>query len=337
MGDTMIKPETKFGAPSVASKATPKQSRHLTVSVMLQITAMVGIGALVYPSSADWFATLNHNSEVSGYVQEVEQLPEESRLEKLQIANDYNSHMPSGVLRDPYSDDTDDRDLATDAAYQSYLEVLRVSGNGVIGEISYPNLGISLPVYHGTSDEVLSSGAGHLYGSSLPVGGTSTHSVLTSHSGLLRASLFTKLPEAQIGDTFQVTVLGETRYYEVDGFETVEPFVTDSLSIMQNEDRVTLVTCTPIGINSHRLLVHGIRVAAPEGVGMQIIAGGDRTAGVPWWAIVFLGGSAVTAYLLFIPPSMRKRMRGAKLPDGSQNHSSSTADFSHDNNQEARA
>lgn len=281
--------------------AVPRQKRKLGVPLLLQIAAMVGVGALLYPAAADWFATLNHDSEISGYVSEVQQLPDETRLEKLQRARDYNAYMPAGTLRDPYAEGADNSDLEEDAAYRSYLEVLKVSDNGVIGQVNYPRLGISLPIYHGTGEEAISRGAGHFYGSSLPVGGSSTHSVLTSHSGLVNASLFTPLPKAKIGDTFQITVLGETSYYEVESIETVEPFITDSLGITPNEDRVTLITCTPIGINSHRLLVHGTRVEAPETSTQTTIAGDGRTAGFPWWAVGFVGSSAAIAYLLFAP------------------------------------
>ncbi|MBO1901718.1 class C sortase [Leucobacter weissii] len=268
---------------------------------------MLGIGALVYSSAADWFATLNHDAEISGYAEEVEALPDGIAEEELSIAQEYNAHLPQGVLRDPYSTAADAE--AETAAYRAYEEVLRVSDRGVIGELGYPRLGIVLPVYHGTDDEVLSRGVGHLYGSSLPVGGPSTHAALTSHSGLLNASLFTPLPDARVGDAFTVSVLGETRYYEVDRIETVLPEETESLSIVEGEDYVTLITCTPIGVNSHRLLVRGSRVPAPDGGGAQASGIDGRSAGFPWWAVAFVGGSAVTAYLLFAPSRKRPGAR----------------------------
>lgn len=294
--------------PSTSARAPqqPASKRKLTVPILLQLGAMLGIGALVYASAADWFATLNHNAEISGYVEEVAALPDHVRSEKLTVARAYNAHMPAGVLSDPFTQGTAESDLAEDLAYQSYEQVLRVSDSGVIGEISYPRLGIGLPVYHGTSDAVLSKGAGHLYGSSLPVGGPSTHAVLTSHSGLVNASLFTSLPDAQLGDEFQVNVLGETHYYRVDSIETVRPEETGSLRIVPGQDYVTLITCTPIGINSHRILVRGERVAGPESAGTQVVAGDGRQAGFPWWAVIFAGGSAVSAYVIFAPPRKRR-------------------------------
>ncbi|MFA7498863.1 MAG: class C sortase [Leucobacter sp.] len=295
----------RAGTSSPARRQTPQTARNLRAPILLQIAAMIGIGALLYSSAADWFSTLGHNAEVSGYVREVEQIPAEVREEMLQVGRDYNAHMPAGVLRDPYSNTALNDDLIDDAAYQSYLDVLRVSDHGVIGEVSYPRLGISLPVYHGTSDEVLRKGAGHLFGSSLPVGGPSTHSVMTSHSGLLNASLFTQLPDAEIGDVFTVTVLGEKHFYEVRSTENVLPEQTESLRIIDGEDWVTLITCTPIGVNSHRLLVQAERIPPPAGEGERAIGGDGRTAGFPWWALIFLAGSGGTAALLFTPPKAR--------------------------------
>lgn len=293
-----------------AKVVTPSQKPSWLVPALLQVLAMVGLGALVYSSAADWFATLNHNSEVSGYVRQVEQLPDPQRQAKLQVARDYNAHMPAGVLRDPYLTATADS-AADDSAYAIYKEVLAVSDNGVIGQLTYQRLGINLPVYHGTSDDVLRKGVGHLYGSSLPIGGPSTHSVLTSHSGLLNASLFTPLPKAKVGDTFQINVLGETHWYEVDSIETVLPEETEHLTIVDGHDYATLITCTPIGINSHRLLVRGTRIEAPIAeAGSGVIAGDGQSAGFPWWAVVFLGGSAAVAAILFTPPkSHSKRTR----------------------------
>lgn len=287
-----------------AENATANGSkRGLAVPILLQILAMIGIGALVYSSAADWFSTLNHNAEISGYTDSVDVLTGAERAEALDIARDYNAHMPQGVLRDPY---TAPQDAAQNEAYSLYTDILRVSDNGVIGQLSYPRLGIGLPVYHGTSEDVLRKGVGHLYGSSLPVGGPSTHSVLTSHSGLLNASLFTPLPKAELGDTFTVQVLGETHWYRVDHIETILPEQTERLQIVNDQDLVTLITCTPIGINSHRLLVQGTRIDAPASDGRQAIAGDGSSAGFPWWVVAFIGGSALTAYLLFAP-----RRRGA--------------------------
>lgn len=294
--------------------ASERPARGLLFQLLLQLAAMVGIGALLYPAASDWFATLGHHAEVSGYLREVEAMPVGEREATLEIARQYNAFVPQGMLRDPYSpgagtDELGSGELGSDSAYE---QVLSVSDNGVIGELRYPRLGIGLPIYHGTSEDVLSKGVGHLYGSSLPVGGPSTHAVLTSHSGLVRASLFTRLPEARVGDTFEVSVLGETHYYTVDRIETVLPDQTEGLGILPGKDFVTLITCTPTGINSHRLLVRGVRTAAPAQSGDQTVVAGDgKTAGFPWWAVGFIGASGAVGYLLLAP---RRPRAGRSAP-----------------------
>ncbi|MFT4231600.1 MAG: class C sortase, partial [Leucobacter sp.] len=312
------------GSPDPAPRPTRVAERRgagWALPALLQLVAMAGLGALLYSPAADWFSTLHHDGEVSGYVREVDALPESTRLGALDAAREYNAHLPAGVLRDPYADDAVDDELLADAGYRAYEQVLSVGDSGVIGRLGYPRLGIGLPVYHGTSDAVLSKGVGHLYGSSLPVGGPSTHAVLTSHSGLVRASLFTPLTEARLGDVFQLVVLGETHYYEVDRIETVLPEQTESLAIVDGEDYVTLITCTPIGVNSHRLLVRGVRVPPPDGAGDRAVAGDGRTAGFPWWAAGFAAGSGIVALLLFAPSRCASDRR--RDPDAAANRGGS--------------
>lgn len=154
-----------------------------------------------------------------------------------------------------------DKDSASekDTEYQSLLD----SGDGVMGTIRVPKQSISLPIYHGTSEEALASGAGHLYGTSLPVGGESTHSVITGHRGLVEAMMFTRLDEVGKGDFFYIEVMGETLAYEVDDISVILPDDTSKLRVVSGQDRVTLMTCTPYGVNTHRLLVSGHRVAIP--------------------------------------------------------------------------
>ncbi len=171
-----------------------------------------------------------------------------------------------------------------------------------MAELTYPKLGMSLPIYHGTADEVISSGVGHLKGSSLPVGGPSTRSVLTSHSGLVHAELFTRLPEAEEGDVFHVSVQGEAFYYRVNAIETVLPHQTSSLMVVNGQDLITLITCTPIGVNSHRLFVHAERIDAPASNAERALAGDGLVAGFPWWIVLFLAGLMLAAYLIYTPP-----------------------------------
>lgn len=295
--DTATRPR-----PPTARPTPGRKTRRATLvrTVLLQVIAMVGIGLLLYPDAADWFASLNHNAEISGYVDSVAQEPTAQRQAILEAAYAYNDELEPGPLADPYITESTDEAHRT-AVYQAYERLLAVSGTDVIGTLSYPAVGITLPIYHGTADETISKGVGHLYGTSLPVGGPSTHAVLTAHSGLPQAKLFTPLKEAKVGDQFWISVLGEDHYYEVRSIETVLPGQTDSLKIVDGEDWVTLFTCTPIGVNSHRLMVHAVRIANPEteGSGAMAISGDGISAGFPWWAVWFIGGSLAVAAVLW--------------------------------------
>lgn len=286
------------------SRRTSAQKKRLASNIVLQVLAMLGLGLLIYPQGADWVNSLSHNAEISGYVREVERTPEGKRKEILDAAYKYNDELEPGPLTDPYLTEYEDAQLGS-SLYQAYEEMLKVSGTDAIGAVNYPDVGIALPVYHGTTDSVISKGAGHLYGTSLPVGGPSTRSVLTAHSGLPQAKLFTGLHDASVGDIFWISVLGEDHHYEVREIEVVSPEETDSFRIIEGEDWVTLFTCTPIGVNSHRILVHAERIPSPEGNGDQILDGDGITAGFPWWLLIYLGGSALIAFILFFPSRRR--------------------------------
>ena len=145
-----------------------------------------------------------------------------------------------------------------------YDSLLDVGGTGIMGYITIPRIGVELPIYHGTSDGVLQIAAGHLEGTSLPVGGASTHAVISAHRGLPSAKLFTNLDQLEVGDTFTITVLDRVLTYEVDKISIVLPTETDSLKVVDGKDYVTLMTCTPYGINTHRLLVRGRRITTPD-------------------------------------------------------------------------
>ncbi|MCH9276978.1 class C sortase [Bifidobacterium amazonense] len=192
--------------------------------------------------------------------------------DELASARAYNKRLAAsgqpvlGEAVDPFSSQAggshakgEDTTSAKDKDYQSQLD----TGGGVMGTIRIPKVSIDLPIYHGTSQEALASGAGHLYGTSLPVGGKSTHSVITGHRGLVEALMFTRLDEMQQGDFFYIEVMGETLAYQVDRISVIKPDDTRLLRVVDGEDRVTLMTCTPYGVNTHRLLVSGHRVAIP--------------------------------------------------------------------------
>lgn len=172
------------------------------------------------------------------------------------------------------SDNSGDSASAKDTEYQSLLD----SGDGVMGAIRIPKISVNLPVYHGTSELTLASGAGHLYGSSLPVGGKNTHSVITGHRGLVEAAMFTRLDEMRVGDYFYLDVMGRTLGYKVDRITEINPDDTSKLKIVPGEDRVTLMTCTPYGVNTHRLLVSALRSAIPGEIPAEADAAKDARA-----------------------------------------------------------
>lgn len=199
-------------------------------------------------------------------------------------------------------DGNKDSASSKDAEYQRLLD----TGDGVMGSIRIPKISVDLPIYHGTSEQTLASGAGHLYGSSLPVGGKDTHAVITGHRGLVEASMFTRLDEMRVGDYFYIDVMGHTLGYMVDRITEINPDDTSKLKIVPGEDRVTLMTCTPYGVNTHRLLVSALRSAIPEEIPAEDDAAKDVRviAGVVSAATLLVG--LLLVWLLRCPWHVRR-------------------------------
>ena len=217
---------------------------------------LVGVGILVYPSVSEYLSEKNSSVAVSTYDDSIRRM-EQARIEELRAqAEAYNQRLAeSNGFSKPALDEYNNPITPED-----YWDILDVDGNGMMGYISIPRINVTIPVYHGTSEEVLQVAVGHLQNTSLPVGGENTHAVLSGHRGLPSQALFTDLDQVQVGDLFSLTVLNETLYYRVDQILTVLPNETDALAIEKGKDYVTLVTCTPYGVNSHRLLVRGARI-----------------------------------------------------------------------------
>ncbi len=235
-------------APTHSNKENSAMKKLSTV--LLIATFVAGLSLLLYPTVSNYWNTLHASRAVATYVDAVQNMGEDKRREMLQKAIDYNKSLTSDNQRLTISS----------ARRQEYESILDVDGNGMIGYIEIPNVNITLPVYHGTNDDVLQIAVGHLDWTSLPVGGTSTHCVLSGHRGLPSAKLFTNLDQVKEGDTFVIRVLDEVLTYEVDQIRIVEPAAVDDLMIENGKDYCTVVTCTPYGVNSHRLLVRGHRV-----------------------------------------------------------------------------
>ncbi len=227
--------------------------KHIgTVSLVAMF--LVGLGLLLYPTLSNYVNTLHQSKAIVSYVESIEKLNEEEYERILSEANEYNT-----TLANSYQSYT-----LSEVNEEKYEKLLNVDGNGIMGYIQIPSINLSLPIYHGTDDYVLQSGIGHLDWTSLPIGGEGTHCVLSGHRGLPSAKLFTNLDKLVIGDTFMIRVLNEVLTYEVDQILIVDPNDTDELKIVPGKDYCTLVTCTPYGINTHRLLVRGHRITNTE-------------------------------------------------------------------------
>lgn len=220
-----------------------KKSNRLT-TVLLVVLLLAGLSLLLYPSVSDYWNSLHQSRAIADYVESVARLDDSQYEAAWEAARVYNSALAQGKAYDE----------------QEYISQLDVSGLGIMGYVEIPTINCSLPIYHGTDEAVLQVAIGHLSWSSLPVGGESAHCVISGHRGLPSAKLFTDIDKLREGDIFMLRVLDEVLTYEVDQILIVEPDETESLMIAQGEDYCTLVTCTPYGINTHRLLVRGHRI-----------------------------------------------------------------------------
>ena len=223
-------------------------------TIFLILVFLFGVALLLYPTLSDYVNSLHQSKAISTYADAVENLDAEQYQETLAAAEEYNMELS----QKPQSY------TLTESEAKTYNSLLNVDGIGVMGYIEIPSINVSLPIYHGTDDVVLQQAIGHLEWTSLPVGGESSHCVLSGHRGLPSAKLFTNLDKLAVGDTFMLRVLDEVLTYEVDQILIVEPKDTQDLQIVPGEDYCTLVTCTPYGINTHRLLVRGHRIANAE-------------------------------------------------------------------------
>jgi sortase A len=238
----------KAGRDKKSHKKSRKKSSAIYTAVLFLILA-VGLAVISYPTFSNWWNTRHATRAIAGYVDAVQQLDDGSKQEIIEKAREYNKSLSAGV----------DFELS-ELEYAEYESLLDISGTGIMGYIQIPTINVNLPIYHGTDEAVLQIAVGHIAGSSLPVGGEGTHAVLSGHRGLPSARLFTDLDKLTEGDIFTITVLDEVVTYQVDQIRIVLPEETNDLAIVEGKDYCTLVTCTPYGINSHRMLVRGHRI-----------------------------------------------------------------------------
>lgn len=245
--------------------------KHLT-SIILYAILIFGLCLLLYPTVADWWNSMHQSRAIASYVEAVADMNSEEMDALLEQARRYNERLASSGIEFQL----------TEEQLAEYESLLDISGTGIMGYVQIPKINVSLPVYHGADEAVLQIAVGHIAGTSFPIGGENTHSVLSGHRGLPSARLFTDLDQILVGDVFTVTVLNETITYQVDQIRIVEPSDVSELMIIPGEDHCTLVTCTPYGINTHRMLVRGIRI---EDIDEKVMVNADAVQVHPYVVI----------------------------------------------------
>ena len=259
-----VKTKSKYRSPLEDKAVAKTQSQPTTwiggrlFTVILVVALVIGVCLLAYPSFADYWNSIHQTHAVMSYAENVSNMGEEEYQRILDEARIYNAELAKTGMNWGM----------TDEQKQAYQNQLEIGGNGVMGYIKIQKIDIMLPIYHGTEEDILQTSIGHLEQSSLPVGGESAHCLLSGHRGLPSARLFTDLDKLREGDTFTMTILNETLTYEVDHIWIVLPDDLSHLSIESGKDYCTLITCTPYGVNSHRLLVRGHRIQNANGNAM---------------------------------------------------------------------
>ena len=266
-------------------------------TIALIVVFFVGLSVLLYPTVSNLVNQRNQTRAVAGYREIAANMTETDYDAYFATADDYNRRLAEEESPLEDSDQTED-----------YERMLDISGTGIMGYITIDKIGVQLPIYHGVSDQVLAIAAGHLQGSSLPVGGESTHAVISAHRGLPSAKLFTNLDQLQEGDTFTVTVLNRVLNYEVDQISIVLPENTENLAITKGQDYCTLLTCTPYGINTHRLLVRGHRIDTADTPHINVTAEAYQIE--PIIIVPFIAAPLLLLLLLGLLAGGRRRKRG---------------------------
>lgn len=235
-------------------KQSQQKGHSLVSAILVTLVLLIGLSLLLYPTVADYINSLDYKKDIEDYQQEVQKLDDTTRQELLTAAYEYNAALLERSTR------IGELTAEQLAEYESLLDP---SDNGMMGYIEIEKAGIYLPVYHGTEESVLQAGIGHIEGSSLPVGGVGTHAILSGHTGLPSSKLFSNIDQLKTGDTFELHILGEVLTYQVESTVVLLPEEAEKQEIDPQRDLCTLMTCTPYGINSHRLLVTGVRIETP--------------------------------------------------------------------------
>lgn len=276
-------------------------------NLVICIIFLAGLSLLLYPFVANQWNNYRQKQLISGYEQVVSEKEAAEGIDydaERKKAEDYNEALLPCVLPDSFA-------LAESSGEDPvYMNTLNIAGDEMMGSVEIPKIDIKIPIYHTTEEEVLNKGAGHLEGSSLPVGGANTHAVISAHRGLPSASLFTDLDQMKVGDHFLLHVLDETLCYEVDKISVVKPEDTTALAVEDGQDLVTLLTCTPYGVNTERLLVRGHRVPYVEEEVKEektVLSGSSLHTNYLLWVFVGLSVTALFIFVLYLKETKLKR------------------------------
>ena len=271
-------------------------------NIIFGLIFIAGLCIFLYPSVSNYINSRNQSRAISNYEEMVNNISEEDYSKMWSEAKAYNEELAKKALNFDLSDEE----------REEYNKILNVSGTGIIGYIEIENIGVNLPIYHGTAESVLQVGIGHLEGTSFPTGTKSTHAVLSGHRGLPSSKLFSDLDQMIVGDTFLLHILDQTFAYQIDKINIVLPEETNDLAIVDNEEYVTLVTCTPYGVNTHRMLVRGKRVDYSEET--RLIVPADALRYNTMVVAPFIGAPIlIIAFIVFLIRTSRpKRVKGAK-------------------------
>lgn len=276
------------------------------ISILIAVILISAIAMLLYPTVSDQYSQFLNNRRILSYTRQVDAVDPTAGTEMMAAARAYNEEIRNTDIKDAF-------DAAATNSSAEYQSLLNPNGDGIMGIIEIPKIGVRLPVYHGTGDVGLSQGAGHMEGTSLPVGGENTHCGIAGHRGLPSAKLFSDLDQIQRGDVIYLNVLGELLVYQVDQISVVLPHEMEYMSIIEGGDYLTLVTCTPYGVNSHRLLVRGVRSNLEDLV--DVLALGDSAERTPDWQGALVCAAPVFAVGLLLMLLIRpKRKYGLKNP-----------------------
>ena len=276
-----------------------KKSNFLFIFIFI-----LGLGILSYPMISNWYYRIESNNQVVDYKEARSLLSKEEIQRRLRLAKIYNDNLGNVVPKDPYSEEEKKK------AFENYAQMLELRTK--IGVITIPSIDVELPIYAGTNEEILQKGAGHLEGTSLPIGGESTHTVITAHSGLPTARLFTDLEKVKMGEKFYIENIAGTMAYQVDHIDVIDPSDFQQLLVVPGKDYATLLTCTPIMINTHRLIVRGHRVPYVPKVDEKVKEDKGKNLGIDKRLIILLI-FAIILIGMFLYSKYKKKKAGKSI------------------------